>query len=80
MLYSDAYRVEEHQDNDEPVEPLRLHSVPDPEPKPLFSSPEVCTLAGRTRLAFQKTCCDKTHVSDQTNLEITVDFAIEWPL
>lgn len=55
MLHSDAYRVEEHQHYDEPVKPLGLHSVPNPETKPLFRSPEVRTLAHRTSFALQET-------------------------
>lgn len=33
------HRVEEHQHDDEPIEPLRFHHASDPEPEPFFGPP-----------------------------------------
>lgn len=62
MLYSDTYCVEEHQNNDEPIEPLCLHCVSDPKSKPLFGTPEVRAFADRSRFAFQETCSNQKHL------------------
>lgn len=56
MLDGNTYCVEKHQHDDEPVEPLRLHRVPDPKTKPLLRPPEVRAFPNRSRLAFQETC------------------------
>lgn len=40
MLDGHADGVEEHKDDDEPVELLRLDGVPYPEPEPLLGPPE----------------------------------------
>lgn len=77
MLYSDAYRVEEHQDNDEPVEPLGLYSVPDPEPKPLFGSPEVCKSPSWSGFTFQKTCCKQTLIRILLDFKVAIDLAMD---
>lgn len=63
MLNSDTYRVEEHQDDDEPVEPLGFHCVSDPKPEPFLSAPEVCALAHGSRLALQETCGNQHSIS-----------------
>lgn len=75
MLHSHAYRVEEHQDNDEPVEPLGLHCVSDPKPKPLLGPPEVRESPGGPRFTFQKTCCDEANVSKCLDFRVAVDLA-----
>ena len=41
MLDGDAHGIEEHEDDDEPVEPLRLHRLSNPEPKALLVAPEL---------------------------------------
>ena len=44
MLYGNAEGVEEDEDDDEPVEPLLLDRLPDPEPDLLLVGPEVRVL------------------------------------
>lgn len=56
MLNGYAYSVEEYQHDDEPIKPLRLYCVPDPETKSLFRTPEVRTFTNGAGFAFQKTC------------------------
>lgn len=41
MFNGDADGVEEHKDDDEPVEILRLHGIADPEPESLLGPPEL---------------------------------------
>lgn len=45
MLDGHGDRVEEHQDDDEPIEPLRFDGVPDPEAEPLLGQPEALAAA-----------------------------------
>lgn len=40
VLHGHANGVEEHKHDDEPIEPLRLDSVPNPEAKSLLCPPE----------------------------------------
>ncbi len=40
MLYSNANSVEEDEQNDKPIEPLLLDSVPYVEPKPFLTPPK----------------------------------------
>lgn len=49
VLDRDASGVEEHEYYHEPIEPLRLDDVPDPEAKPLLGPPESGTSSASFR-------------------------------
>lgn len=51
-----AAGVEEHQHNDEPVEPLRLDGVPYPEAETFLRAPESCAAARCFHFGFEVTC------------------------
>jgi len=55
MLDGYADRVQKDEDYHKPVEPLRLHRVPDPETKPLLRPPKSGTTSLRFRASFQIT-------------------------
>lgn len=56
VLDGHAAGVEEHQHDDEPVEPLRLDGVPDPEAEALLFAPEAGEAAGRFDFGIEVTC------------------------
>lgn len=45
MLDSNGYRIEEHQYDDEPIEPLRFDGMPNPEAKPFLRQPKAFAAA-----------------------------------
>lgn len=57
MLHGDRDGVEKYEHNDEPVEPLRLYCVPDPEPEPLLSAPKVLVFASGFHFGISQNAC-----------------------
>lgn len=55
MLDGNTDCVQKDEDDHEPVEPLRLHRVPDPETKPFLRPPKSGTTSLRFRARFEVT-------------------------
>lgn len=56
MFGGDGDCVEEHQHDDEPVEPLGLDGVPDPEAQPLLGPPEALAATGCFHFGLEEAC------------------------
>lgn len=55
MLDGNTNGIEEHKNDDKPVEPLGFHCVPNPKSEPFFGQPETLATALVPHFRFEKT-------------------------
>lgn len=69
MFGGDRHGIEEHQHDDEPIEPLCLYGVSNPEPQSLLCTPKALALARRFHFGLQEACWYEKEMEKENEIE-----------